>query len=100
MHIVTTTQCTITTQESTPQEHLAQDQSGRCDEVMPPSPSLPLPPLEPPPAPVIGVAGAGSVGSVAQANMEEVSTEHEQGERKLKGTEFNRENNTINIQKT
>ena len=31
--------------------------------------------------------------------MEEASTEHEQGERKLKGTEFNRENNTINIQR-
>ena len=66
---------------------------------MPPSPSLPLPPPEPPPAPVIGGAGAGSVGLVAQVNMEEVSTEHEQGERKLKGTEFNRENNTINIQR-
>ena len=35
VHIVTTTQCTTTAQESTPQEHLAQDQSGRCDEVMP-----------------------------------------------------------------
>ena len=31
--------------------------------------------------------------------MEEVSTEHEQGERKLKGAEYNRENNTINIQR-
>ena len=99
MHIVTTTQCMTTAQESTPQEHLAQDQSGRCDEVMPPSPSLPLLPPEPPPAPVISGAGAWSVGSVAQVNMEEASTEHEQGERKLKGTEFNRENNTINIQR-
>ena len=100
VHIVTTTQCTITTQESTPQQHPAQDQSGRCDEVMPPSPLLPLPPPEPPPAYVTDSAGAESVVSVARANMDEVSTEHEQGERRLKGTEFNRENNTIHFSKT
>ena len=67
--------------------------------VMPPSPSLPLPPPEPPPASAIGSAGAESVVSLARANMDEVSTEHEQEERRLKETEFNRENDTINIQR-
>ena len=104
VHIVTNviTQCTITTQESTPQQHPAQDQSGRRGEVimvMPPSPSLPLPPPEPPPASAIGSAGAESVVSLARTNMDEVITEHEQEERGLKETEFNRENNTINIQR-
>ena len=31
--------------------------------------------------------------------MDEASTEHEQRERRLKGTEFNKESNTINIQR-
>ena len=98
-HIVTTTQCTITTQDNTPQQHSAQDQSGRCDEVMPSSPSLPLPPPEPPPTSIIGGAGAESVVSVARAYMDEASTDCEQRERRLKGTEFNKESNTINIQR-
>ena len=66
---------------------------------MPSSPSLPLPPPELPPTSIIGGAGAESVVSVARAYMDEASTEREQRERRLKGTEFNKESNTINIQR-
>ena len=52
-----------------------------------------------PPASVIGSAGAESVASVAHAKMFEASTEHRQGERRPNGTEYNKENNTINIQR-